>query len=80
MQRMFEKYNLGHLKLLNRFVFPPIKTAYGTPHGDVTDRQLTFYGQLAENGPGLLILEPVAVTPDGRHGSGAGTPNDPCHG
>ena len=66
MQKMFKKYKLGHLELLNRFVFPPIKTAYGTPHGDVTDRQLTFYGQLAENGPGLLILEPVAVTPDGR--------------
>jgi len=66
MKRMFEKFHLGDLELSNRFVFPPIKTAYGTPHGDVTDRQLTFYEQLAENGPGLLILEPVAVSPDGR--------------
>ncbi|MGE0085244.1 MAG: FAD-dependent oxidoreductase [Desulfococcaceae bacterium] len=66
MERMFKEFALGGLKLANRFVFPPIKTAYGTPGGTVTDRQLTFYRRIAENGPAILILEPVAVTPDGR--------------
>ena len=66
METMLEKFNLGNLELVNRFVLPPIKTAYGAPDGTVTDQQLTFYSQLAENGPGLLILEPVAVTPGGR--------------
>ena len=66
MQRLFETMKLGTLTLANRFIFPPIKTAYGTPKGNVTDRHLTYYRQIAENGPGLLILEPVAVTVEGK--------------
>lgn len=66
MQRMFEKMPLGNLVLANRFFFPPIKTAFGTPKGNVTDRHLTYYGQIARKGPALLILEPVAVTADGK--------------
>lgn len=66
MQEMFEPTPLGALDLANRFVFPPIKTAYGTPRGNVTERQLTYYRRIARNGPGLLILEPVAVTPGGK--------------
>ncbi|MEA3438573.1 MAG: FAD-dependent oxidoreductase [Thermodesulfobacteriota bacterium] len=66
MDRMFSEFTLGNLKLINRFVFPPIKTAYGNPQGVVTDRQLTFYKQIASNGPGIIILEPASVTPEGR--------------
>jgi 2,4-dienoyl-CoA reductase-like NADH-dependent reductase (Old Yellow Enzyme family)/thioredoxin reductase len=66
MEWMFEKFKLDGLELANRFVFPPVKTGYGTPNGEVTQRQLLFYQQIAENGPGIVILEPVAVTPDGR--------------
>ena len=66
MQRLFEPMTLGNLTLTNRFVFPPIKTANGTPNGNVTDRHLTFYRQIADQGPGLLILEPVAVTAEGK--------------
>ncbi len=66
MERMFGKVTLGKAVLVNRFVFPPIKTGYGTPAGTVTERQLCFYKQIAQNGPGLVILEPVAVSPDGR--------------
>ncbi|MBW1802920.1 MAG: FAD-dependent oxidoreductase, partial [Deltaproteobacteria bacterium] len=29
-------------------------------------RQLTFYREVARKGPGLLILEPVSVTPEGK--------------
>ncbi|RUA01061.1 MAG: NADH:flavin oxidoreductase [Deltaproteobacteria bacterium] len=66
MREMFKTFDSGRLILANRFVFPPVKTAYGTPDGRVTDRHLTFYRQIAENGPGLLILEPVAVTAGGK--------------
>ncbi len=38
MDRMFSGFTLDNLKLINRFVFPPIKTAYGSPQGVVTDR------------------------------------------
>jgi 2,4-dienoyl-CoA reductase-like NADH-dependent reductase (Old Yellow Enzyme family)/NADPH-dependent 2,4-dienoyl-CoA reductase/sulfur reductase-like enzyme len=66
MQRLFETMTMGNLTLPNRFVFPPIKTAYGTPEGNVTDGHLTYYRQIAENGPGLLIIEPAAVTLEGK--------------
>jgi 2,4-dienoyl-CoA reductase-like NADH-dependent reductase (Old Yellow Enzyme family) len=66
MQDMFTPMTLGPLTLANRFVFPPIKTACGTPQGKVTDRQITFYRQIAHNGPAIVILEPVAVTADGK--------------
>jgi len=66
MDKMFSGFTLGDLELINRFVFPPIKTAYGNPQGIVTDRQLTFYKQIASNGPGIIILEPASVTSEGR--------------
>jgi len=73
MERMFKTFNLGNLELMNRFVFPPIKLGFGNPEGTVTDRQLTFYQQIARNGPGLVIIEPVSVTADGRE-----HPKQPC--
>ena len=66
MQRLFEPMTLGTLNLANRFVFPPIKTAKGTPKGTVADDHLAFYRQIADNGPGLVIIEPVAVTAEGK--------------
>jgi 2,4-dienoyl-CoA reductase-like NADH-dependent reductase (Old Yellow Enzyme family)/thioredoxin reductase len=66
MDKLFDSITLGPIRLANRFVFPPIKLGYGNPDGSVSDRQLTFYGQIAQMGPGLLILEPVAVAPEGK--------------
>ncbi len=66
MERIFKGMTLGELDLPNRFIFPPIKLAYGNPKGMVTDRHLTFYGQVAREGPGLMILEPVSVTQEGK--------------
>ncbi|MBN1626515.1 MAG: FAD-dependent oxidoreductase [Deltaproteobacteria bacterium] len=66
MEKLFDKFSLGNLELQNRFVFPPVKLGYGNPDGTVTDRQMIFYRQVANNGPGLLILEPVSVTQDGK--------------
>ena len=73
MERMFKEFRLGNLELVNRFVFPPIKLGYGNPDGTVTDRQLKFYQQIARGGPGLVIIEPVSVTADGRE-----HPKQPC--
>ncbi len=66
MKRMFKGFTLGNLDLVNRFVLAPIKLGYGNPDGTVTDRQLGFYRQIARNGPAVLILEPAAVSPEGR--------------
>jgi 2,4-dienoyl-CoA reductase-like NADH-dependent reductase (Old Yellow Enzyme family)/thioredoxin reductase len=66
MKELFTEMTLGNLTLANRFVFPPVKTAYGTPKGNVTDRHLRFYRQIAHNGPAVVILEPVAVIQSGK--------------
>jgi 2,4-dienoyl-CoA reductase-like NADH-dependent reductase (Old Yellow Enzyme family)/thioredoxin reductase len=66
MKALFSEITLGNLTLANRFVFPPIKTAYGTPKGNVTERHLRYYRQIAAKGPGLVILEPVAVSENGK--------------
>ncbi len=73
MERLFEKYLLGNAELENRFVFPPVKLGQGNPDGTVTDHQMVFYRQIARNGPGLVIMEPVSVTPEGRE-----HPKQPC--
>ena len=62
----FEKVELDGLTLANRYVFPPIKTALGTPAGNVTEAHLAYYRQIAKSGPGMIILEPVAVSADGK--------------
>jgi 2,4-dienoyl-CoA reductase-like NADH-dependent reductase (Old Yellow Enzyme family)/thioredoxin reductase len=66
METVFKGFMLGTLEIVNRFVFPPIKLAYGNPDGTVTDRQLVFYQQIAKQGPAVVILEPVSVTPEGK--------------
>ncbi|MBW1802700.1 MAG: hypothetical protein JRJ85_18440, partial [Deltaproteobacteria bacterium] len=50
MERMFEAFKMGNIELPNRFIFPPIKLAYGNPDGTVTERQLTFYREVARKG------------------------------
>ena len=66
MEKLFSSFQLGGLDLVNRFVFPPIKTSLGTPAGEITDRQLRFYDQISKDGPGLVITEPLAVSLDGK--------------
>jgi|GEM_PF-6658927 len=36
MKTMFKEFSLGNLKLINRFVFPPLKLGYGNPDGTVS--------------------------------------------
>ncbi len=66
MDQLFSWFKAGGFELANRFVFPPIKTALGTPSGEITDRHLNFYNRISEDGPGLIILEPVSASPAGR--------------
>ena len=66
MEWLLKPWSLGGRVLRNRLVMAPVKTAYGTPEGRVTERHLHFYRAVAEGGVGLVILEPVSVTPEGR--------------
>ena len=61
-----QSFQIGQLQLKNRFIMAPVKTAYGTPQGDVTKRHLTYYDNLSKGGAALIILEPVAVNQSGK--------------
>ncbi len=66
MERFFKPIKLGRLELRNRFIMAPIKTAYGTPEGEVTQRHLNFYNKVSQGGVSLIILEPVSVLKNGK--------------
>lgn len=73
MKKLFEAFTIGNVSPINRFVFPPIKLGLGNPDGTVTDSQLQFYRQISRQGPGVVIVEPVSVTPEGKE-----HPKQPC--
>ncbi len=61
-----ETFQIGQLKLKNRFIMAPVKSAYGNPKGEVTPRHLTYYDNLSKGGMAMIILEPVAVRQSGK--------------
>ncbi|WP_321394444.1 FAD-dependent oxidoreductase [uncultured Desulfuromusa sp.] len=61
-----EAFTLGQLKLKNRFIMAPVKSAYGNPQGEVTPRHLVYYDNLSKGGMAMIILEPVAVSQSGK--------------
>ncbi len=61
--RIFEETNLSGLRLKNRIFSAPIKTAYGP---ECTDRHISYYSKLASGGASMIIVEPIAVTENGR--------------
>jgi 2,4-dienoyl-CoA reductase-like NADH-dependent reductase (Old Yellow Enzyme family)/thioredoxin reductase len=66
MESLTEPWSLAHLELRNRLWMAPVKTAYGTPGGGVTERHLHFYRRIAQGGVGLVLIEPVPVRWEGR--------------
>ncbi|NOZ13640.1 MAG: FAD-dependent oxidoreductase [Acidobacteria bacterium] len=64
--RFTEPATLGRLKLKNRFFMAPVKTAYGTLDGRVTERHLVYYRNIAKGGAALVIPEPVSVVQTGK--------------
>ncbi len=66
MKKLFESVELGGLRLKNRFIMAPVKTAYGNPKGEVNNLHLKFYKNVAKGGIALIITEPVAVLRSGR--------------
>ena len=66
MASTFDPIRIRHLSLPNRLVMAPVKTGYGNPAGEVTQRHLDFYARRAQGGVGLIIPEPMYVHPSGR--------------
>ncbi len=61
-----DKTTLSGLYLKNRFFMAPVKTAMALPGGVVTPDSITFYDRISKGGVAAIILEPTAVSADGR--------------
>lgn len=62
---LFSPVRLGSLELANRIVIPPM-CMYSAQEGCATSWHQMHYGNLAQSGAGLLILEATAVEARGR--------------
>jgi len=65
-RNIFGEAELGRLHLKNRIFMAPLKTAFGTPDGRVTDGHLNFYKSISRGGTAAIILEPTAVLLNGK--------------
>ena len=78
MSHLLKPWTLDSLSLRNRIWMAPVKTAYGTVEGRVTERHLHFYRRIAEGGAGLILIEPVPVRPEGREHPRQLSATHPC--
>lgn len=59
-----EKFKLGKISFKNRIVLPPMVSNLATDNGFITDDLLIHYQQ--RRGPGLMIVEATAISPEGK--------------
>ena len=57
--KLFEPGKMGKIEVKNRIIFAPCGTHYSSLDGFVGDRLLTYYGERARGGAGLLVIEGV---------------------
>ncbi|WP_185983236.1 alkene reductase [Aureimonas mangrovi] len=62
--KLFEPFDLGPIRLSNRFVMAPLTRSRATSEGDVGDLQVEYYRQRA--GAGLIVSEATNITVEGR--------------
>jgi 2,4-dienoyl-CoA reductase-like NADH-dependent reductase (Old Yellow Enzyme family) len=62
--KTFSPITFDNLQLPNRIVFAPFETNFATGEGYPTDRQIDYYGRMAEGGTGFLIVEATNVNPE----------------
>ncbi|MDR0356906.1 MAG: NADPH dehydrogenase [Clostridiales Family XIII bacterium] len=65
MSKLFEPFSVKNLTLKNRIVMPPM-CMYCAPNGTPEDWHFTHYATRAIGGAGLIILEAVGISPEGR--------------
>ncbi len=66
MNTVFEQVSMGPTKAKNRLVMAPVKTAFGSLQGTVTDKLIAYYMRRAQGGVGAIIVEPLFVDPAGK--------------
>lgn len=65
-EKLFTPIKIGTMEVKNRFAVPPMGTGFAGKNGEATDRITAYYGKRAEGGFGLITIEVVAVSPEGR--------------
>ncbi|MHB0884955.1 MAG: oxidoreductase [Bacillota bacterium] len=68
MPSLFDPFLLSGLRLRNRVVMAPMVSDYATEAGEVTLRLISYYGERADGGVGLITVEATAVAQSGRLG------------
>lgn len=66
MSDLLDAWKWDNLPFRNHLWMAPVKTAFGTLEGRVTERHLHFYKRVSQGGVGLVLIEPVPVRPEGR--------------
>jgi 2,4-dienoyl-CoA reductase-like NADH-dependent reductase (Old Yellow Enzyme family)/thioredoxin reductase len=66
MDKLFEPFKIGTIKLKNRIVMPPMGTNFSTEDGSVTQRLKNYHVERAKGGVGLIIVEGAYVEPRGK--------------
>ena len=66
--KLFEPGRIGKMEVKNRIIMPPCGTHYSSLDGFVTDRQVTYYGERAKGGAGLIVTEGAACRKRGKYG------------
>jgi len=65
--KLAESIRIGEVDVRNRIVLPAMATGFGSSEGFLTERCIAYYLERARGGVGLIIVEPAAVAPAGRH-------------
>ena len=65
--KLCEPVTIGSVKLSGRLVLPAMATGFGSAEGFLTERCIAYYLERARGRPGLIIVEPTAVSREGRH-------------
>jgi len=63
---LFDPFQLRGVRLRNRVVMAPMVSDYATEDGEVNLRLISYYGERADGGPGMIIVEATAIARDGR--------------
>lgn len=62
----FTGLKAGTVEFSNRLIMAPVKTAFGTSKGEVTDRHEAYYHRRAEGNVGAIIVEPLYIDLKGK--------------
>jgi 2,4-dienoyl-CoA reductase-like NADH-dependent reductase (Old Yellow Enzyme family)/thioredoxin reductase len=57
---------IGAIEVSNRIAMAPMKTAFGTEDGQVTERMIAYFRRRARGGVGLILAEPLYIDKRGK--------------